>query len=220
MGASPATSLRSVSLGGAVRAARPRGEVEHFVSNPDLVHIENLQVPNDVRPGDSIPISFDIRVDNFNISVLLDPDDCLTPGLLQGIRLTSTVRQDGGFVDSKARCVQINGRRNVTFETFAPADTTATEIEIVVETTNSGNEMERVSRTVNITEAAESPQDRECLPGFTRDPDTGECVPIEEVDGDGGGGGGGGDSVQEIVRGGAILLGLTAIVLLLGNLSD
>lgn len=202
---SAAATLREARITGAIRDA-PAVE-QRLSENSGLVSFENFDAPTEVQPGDSIPISVDVRNDA-QLSGLADPDHCVAPNLFSGFRLDIIARIGGIEQDRITRCVAVRQTRNVQLQVRAPTTEQRLDVELEVVGHNSRNFQDRLTFGVDVIEgAAEQP----CPQGFVRDSTTGDCVPVDDADG--GGGGGGGDTEGPLERAEGIL---TLLIVLAG----
>jgi hypothetical protein len=153
-------------------------------SSDDPVFITDVELPSSVSPNSRIPISFTIRNDKGSSVPFVEPDNCTSSQLGQGIRINATLTVDGTEQSTEQRCVTIDGgERSVTFSPFAAADPGEMRIEIAIAGANSDNVFSRFEQTVTVE--ADAPTG-DCPDGFRRQ--DGVCVPVDD-----GGGGDGGD---------------------------
>lgn len=181
-------------------------EVTGSQPNPDLVSVGNFQMPTSMSPNASVPWSF--TVDNDTDMNATMQDHCISDRVLNpsGTFMQISVRLDSSVVHSETNCIpDEGGQRDFNGEFFAPSTPGTYQVEVQVEGANSGDLLDRFTTSLEIEEGASPPGN--CPDGFQRDPNTGECVPIN-----GGGDGGNGDGGTDFLQQTQVILGLAALI--------
>lgn len=201
MSASAATTLRSTRIGGSV-TARQRASTSVKSGN---LFISDIQMPSGaISPGGTALI--EVTVSNGAVAIF-DADQCFV-GDKVGYDTELTVDPDWTGRDIEQFCITTAsiGTRDLTFEfDFRVPETPGVyDVEFWLFLPGSSTESGHVTRSIEVDEEGD----------VSPPPDD------TENGGAGDGGDGGGSSPEDIIRGASIFLGLTILLLVLGNVLD
>lgn len=197
------------------------------LNSGDAIGLGQISIASQVETGAEIPVSAEVTHSIAAITPL-DDDFCTTGIISGGMTVKVQVVVDGQVIGENKTCID-EGLFSPHVAVTAQAPSQAQiygPVEVILLGGNSGNELDRTTvGNITVTDDPQGGTDCSAIPGYERDPETGECVPKNPDDRCGEGmewdedqqqcveadPGGDGPTVAQVIAGGSILLGTGAL---------